>query len=731
MELFRISCVTCRARLSVRNRSAIGQIVACPKCGSMVEIAPPGDWLDEGPGEQSQVAVRVTDSSLEESQIAAASGLSGPVSTAAEPRSAAVDQSGPALDEMAPSSAAQSSSVRSATDTASSNDLTASTENTGHAAGDPPQLNSIAAELAAGASALNYKVVAWTGAATLGGALLIGGLLFWRGDRPASEGTESPAARGTSAVAGETYTDLAPASARESDAVAAENLPAAAKSDSTHAASSGSEGRPPQLPELVNAVSPAGAENPSGETIGGASSSSSTSAAEVAESVRPAEESNRATSAAGDGIDPLEIDPEGLDLSILFEETTDPSAASDDFASVDAAGNASALAGAADDQSARPSQVDAVRLESSDDRDDQPADLVENAERRFPRFEIEQMPLCRFLDFMTQLSGVPISVAPAHLRVSGVGPAAEVSVQLENASFEEVLVAALKPRRLEPVRGEGQLLLESTREQIFREIEFPVDDLTSSELPVDELARWIGRLAAPASWDAPDVQLHADGDKIVIGQQVRIQYEVLVLLEKVRRSLDLPRRSNYPQQLISQESPYAELSEKLGGPATFTYSRFTPLRTIFRDWQEELAVAVLVDWPALAELQLHPQTRIACGVADKSWDESLDMVLEPLGLAWRAVDGPALQITSAAVSHADQQVQIYRIAEGSTLDAQQAAKRAAQIASDLGGDATGDDAAVIAHPSEPLILLRQPAPVHREFANWLYANGALSVESTD
>ncbi len=41
MEPFSISCTTCQARLRVQDESAIGQILACPKCGSMVLIQPP------------------------------------------------------------------------------------------------------------------------------------------------------------------------------------------------------------------------------------------------------------------------------------------------------------------------------------------------------------------------------------------------------------------------------------------------------------------------------------------------------------------------------------------------------------------------------------------------------------------------------------------------------------------------------------------------------------------
>ncbi|HXT60365.1 MAG TPA: DUF1559 domain-containing protein [Pirellulales bacterium] len=44
MELFAITCTTCRARLKVRDTAAIGQILACPKCGSMVQVLAPEDW---------------------------------------------------------------------------------------------------------------------------------------------------------------------------------------------------------------------------------------------------------------------------------------------------------------------------------------------------------------------------------------------------------------------------------------------------------------------------------------------------------------------------------------------------------------------------------------------------------------------------------------------------------------------------------------------------------------
>lgn len=44
MELFSVPCITCRAKIKVRHASAVGQILACPRCGGMVQIVAPEGW---------------------------------------------------------------------------------------------------------------------------------------------------------------------------------------------------------------------------------------------------------------------------------------------------------------------------------------------------------------------------------------------------------------------------------------------------------------------------------------------------------------------------------------------------------------------------------------------------------------------------------------------------------------------------------------------------------------
>ena len=44
MQPFSIQCTTCRRSLRVVNPEAIGQILSCPKCGSMVLVHAPAGW---------------------------------------------------------------------------------------------------------------------------------------------------------------------------------------------------------------------------------------------------------------------------------------------------------------------------------------------------------------------------------------------------------------------------------------------------------------------------------------------------------------------------------------------------------------------------------------------------------------------------------------------------------------------------------------------------------------
>jgi hypothetical protein len=106
MSLFSITCTTCKSRLSVRDAGAIGQILACPKCGGMVMVRPPADW-QETPDASVPAAVASPSAALRPAapQSAAPKTAATPPTAQQPPRPPADDQT--ATDIPPPGSAAR------------------------------------------------------------------------------------------------------------------------------------------------------------------------------------------------------------------------------------------------------------------------------------------------------------------------------------------------------------------------------------------------------------------------------------------------------------------------------------------------------------------------------------------------------------------------------------------------------------------------------------------------
>ena len=63
-ELFSITCTSCAAKLKVRQESAIGQVLSCPRCQSMVLVEPPADWAGARPSSEGIDAVTAKESAV-------------------------------------------------------------------------------------------------------------------------------------------------------------------------------------------------------------------------------------------------------------------------------------------------------------------------------------------------------------------------------------------------------------------------------------------------------------------------------------------------------------------------------------------------------------------------------------------------------------------------------------------------------------------------------------------
>lgn len=666
MEPFKVICVTCQAKLSVRNESLIGQIVACPRCESMVEVVPPA-------AASATVAATLPDSS--------------PQQASPPPESAESTINLPAHEIDTPTDFAEQAPT----------------------AGVPAEAVPIEV-LQTSAEVAKYKLLTWSLTSFVIGATLVGAVVYKRGsssdDMPAShnvaqEPTSSEASNEiTSTVAELAPTTPTPAQSNSSSAQTQPNIivdpkPLVTETDERVGAETLDDAKPAPSPNEVVG------EQPQPDTT--------TSVADSPKlTIEPAPRLARR-------FDPLDLDPENLTLATIDGPRDEQSEA----AEIPEPDPQVAPPAVVPDE---PEPQPLVSMGELTEDDMMRRDAKDQLSLTVPGVRFEALPLADALQLIAQLSGQPVSVSPEQLLMAGITSQKPVTYQGTDAQLGEVLKSLLMPLRLEYTTSGPQIVIMREGANKVREIKYPIDDLVTGDLSDEEIAGWIEQLVAPDSWQSAggNGTLETVSGSLRITQPQHVQYQILILLERLRLARDLAPKSRYPvEQLAGAPAPIA-LQEKLKSKTTFTFSQFTSLEDILAHWHTELGAPLLVDWPALAGAEIWPTSTLKCAVVDEPWGVALDKVLEPCGLGWRAATGGAIEITTAKQARYELQLELFPVsrANDELIGVLKAIARK---------HCTNRAAAIVYDPIGKVIIASQSGRAHRAMFDQLNRENLLDV----
>ncbi len=654
MDPFKVICVTCHAKLSVRNEALIGQIVGCPRCGSMVEVAQPANTAPAAPEVAStpsaESTINLTARQIEEVTQAVAADEPTP-----ESQSAPVE-TGPAE----PTHAEAAETV-------------------------PADVLQASAEVA------KFKIITWSLASFVIGATLVGAIVY-RSSRapvpPVAESTPEDVAPtpetspSVEAVVATSEQELPPAIVQPEvipDQVAAEP-----------------EEVVPSTPEVTNVSAeqsaPPVAEPDSVEPISREPEADETRTLTIEPAPR-----------AAPRFDPFDFDLESLSLAKLDQPREQATQAVDvPEADVDD------VPDEPEPVEVAPTEPPIVRIGQVSDPAANNRSAEEQLKLKIPALQFDNLPLLDALDLVAQLSGQPVSVAPEQLLMAGVTAGKKVSVDVSDTSLDKVLDEILSPLRMEYTTSGPHIIVQRQKASQLREISYPIDDLASDALSTEQLAGWIEQLVAPTTWQASggNGSLDSDADRLRITQPQHVQYQILILLERLRLARKLPPQSRFPIERLVGAPAMVQLDEKLSAPTTFTFTQPTPLNEIFAHWQTELGVPLLVDWPALAAVERYPTTPVACAIVEEPWQVALDKVLTPLGLGWRAATGGAIEITSAANASEGLQLELLPVTSLNEAKLAQLQALAAQHGMNPAATVVYDTVGKVLIASQPATALR-------------------------
>jgi predicted RNA-binding Zn-ribbon protein involved in translation (DUF1610 family) len=719
MDLFSITCTTCKSRLKVRDESAIGQILACPRCGGMVMVRRPEEVSNPASPrlQDSQITATGTlemsrpawDRTRGDSAFDDVDELLGD----APPRHTPVPQARsdtpgggarPRFVGAPPAAAAPlpKSSDEQAAALAAATAASLAPPPPGEA--DMPAPSAIAAAsspwrywlLMAGSVAMGI-VVAF--------AAVSAAIYFFRGNhRPLGRDASATSPLPTDAPAGKAADEAPPQAIVE----------VAAKGDDARLGSRGNGGDDVRPPDDVPLPADSAAADP-------------------------------ATPSAHESTTPPspESDPLGLVQDPRAAPTPKPANSNDPLAKFDrliGGGDENPLPASTDiaDETDREGPIPALDTAPARPTAPRPPPReVEVALRLadpLPGIETPGTPLADFLQLISDFSTIPIALEPDVLSFARVTPDSPVVVREANTTVGGALTAALRPLGLEHATVGDQIVVRLAERSPLESITHPVEDLTDGdEAQLAELAELLPSLIEPATWNRAEkaaeegaelatwLKYDADEHALAIHHRRSVQAQVLIALEKLRSARGLPRVVRLDSPQFRLETRTSRALARLETPVSLNFQQPTRLVTIAQRLGEAADVRILFDWQGLAEEEWNPDAEGTL-LADKlPLGEALDALLAPLDLAWRIVDGRTLQVVTREGLARRLELEVYKVAD-LVADDPEGERLLANIRAALGPAAASDAAqGVVLHfdPEGLCLLASLPQPQQRKLESLL------------
>lgn len=280
--------------------------------------------------------------------------------------------------------------------------------------------------------------------------------------------------------------------------------------------------------------------------------------------------------------------------------------------------------------------------------------------------EVNDLPLADFLQLVTEMSTLPITLDTTALPAIKTSAEAKVSVRLQDTKVADVLTAALKPHNLAYLVTDRHVTvvpIASTKSEL-RQIKHEVGDLAKTPAEAISLAEIIHAVVEPASWDDAGGRgtIEVEGTTITIAQTPEAHFATVVLCEKLRLARGLATRSAYAPTVLTLAPRVSAADALLDTPVTMNFVPPTRLTRVADHIKRTAGLRVLIDWRALAAAGWTPEGEVKAGVAGLPLAAFLDHLCRRMEIAWRVIDSGTVELTSREALLTTPDLEVYPLA---------------------------------------------------------------------
>jgi hypothetical protein len=663
MELFAITCTTCKSRLNVRDRAAIGQILACPKCGGMVMVKPPPAF-SEATDQRSDLptATEVEGQALEFGRTPNSSAFDAlddllsdaPPRTKPPPSSFTPPPSAPTMPK--PRFVGGPPVHRSATPPVPKRSAT------------PPLPANVASSQPVTTKPSSGAAESVTPKKTFNNSESSLPIIDDRAP-PAPPSTEVVAARPRSnywlLMAGSIVLGVGLALI----AVCAVILLRPTSEQAAH----------PVIPVKKSDIT---ANNqPKATTVTSAAPTLPSSPPEsVLPAPTPTPEANPTLAVGPEALTTPATDPLGLTPSSPPSATPQTAAViPDSLAKFDRIIDAPS-----GDPLAKPATTAPAISIPPTVPDTAPArplaprppprdvDVAKNLEYPLLGIETTGMPLANFVQLISNISAIPITL---DVPFPPATPESSIVLKSTNTTVRKALSEALAAWKLEYVISDDQLIIHRPEPTPFAPLTVDVQDLTAGDgQQTSELVELLEAVIEPGSWGEGDGQGNVTADaakgSLVIRNRRATQFQVLIAIEKLRagRTPPISSKTKLDPALLNLDSRLKQAGPRLAKRISLNYGQPTKLLEILDNLGRATGLRILVDWHDVAAAGWNPAAEATLVVSNQPVVDALDALLTPLDLTARIIDAQTLQVVTPARLAAQGELEFYKVADVITAE---------------------------------------------------------------
>lgn len=280
--------------------------------------------------------------------------------------------------------------------------------------------------------------------------------------------------------------------------------------------------------------------------------------------------------------------------------------------------------------------------------------------------------LAEFVNLMSDLSTVPITLEVPFLPAT---PESAVLFKAANTTVGAALKDALTTLRLECIVADNQLIVRRQEPEPFRALTHEVKDLTGGdEQRLHDLVELLQAVVEPGAWGdgagQGSITLDAAKNSVAILHRRAVQFEVLIALEKLRagRTPPLPFKTPVTTTLFQLDSRLKQAGPRLVKPLSLNYSQPTRIVEIFDRLRGISGVRILVNWHDVAAAGWNPAGEGTLVASNQSLADALEALLTPLDLTFRIIDAQTLEVVTPARLNDAAELEAYKVADLLTGD---------------------------------------------------------------